>query len=811
MMPPPQIWIAAGIMLAAGFYMAERRKYEIGSAIDVLSFLALPAWFFELGNEAVEPLPRVIFGSLLMLWMGAVILIRRRIGGRFSVLANMVPAFACGLLGFGMGHVGLTIPPSLREPIAFPANAALPLLALVSGWSLNRMTRRITLGSVPVIGRQRLGTKVVVLFLVIGLLPLGLMTLLNEQTGRTAVEEQQRGALLTYSSSLVDQLDNSLAAYGRDAVQLSKDPRLLRFLLGQARRTDPAGIDAMAALQTFVQSDPAYLLGFLLDSKGMVQVSTNAELYNKPDLSFREYFREAIAGRPYISDISLGVNVPHPAALFLAQPVRDGSGTPIGVVTLRVNAERGIWSLLRSSRLGLNRTAILVDADGVVIGADPENTALLDRILFHSLAPLPDESLQRILTSKTYGPSVKQIPTLGLNTLAGALHAATGTAEFKLDSKNNVAGFAHLGLKTWSVVVFSDIDAFLQPVHATSLRVIGVASMLALILALAALVLARSISEPLDALARSTQAVARGDLRQKLAAGSPDEIGRLTEAFNHMIENLERARAELVERANAQAALAQENARLYEQEREVVAELKRLGDLKTDFVSTVSHELRTPLTVIAGFIQTLRRRDVVLSEADREECLAEMDAAARRLHAMVADLLQVSSIDAGKLQVQVEPTPVKVLWDQLSREFATVRHSCEIVFADGPDLPSVMGDRLRLEQVLRNLISNAVKYSPRGGQVEVSAEGVGDQVRFSVRDQGIGMAADEVAQVFNKFYRAGNVLTRKTQGTGLGLYISKSIVEAHGGRIWVESQPGGGSTFSFTVPAAPGAALRSIA
>jgi signal transduction histidine kinase len=188
-----------------------------------------------------------------------------------------------------------------------------------------------------------------------------------------------------------------------------------------------------------------------------------------------------------------------------------------------------------------------------------------------------------------------------------------------------------------------------------------------------------------------------------------------------------------------------------------------------------------------------------------------MDNAARRLQAMVGDLLQVSAIDAGRLQIHAEATPVRLLWEQLAREFASVEHPCEVIFRTDPGLPTVLGDRLRLEQVLRNLVGNAIKYSPRGGRIEARAEPAGEVVRFSVRDAGIGMTAQEVGQLFNKFYRAGNVLTRKTQGTGLGLYICKSIVEAHGGTIWVESQPGAGSVFYFTAPLAPAAELRSTA
>jgi signal transduction histidine kinase len=811
------IWIAAGLMLLAGFYLAERPKYELRSLIDVLTVVAIPAWFFEVGLGAHDAQSSGLVGLVIIAWLVGVIGCHRWLRGRTGLLVGGIPAVAAGLLGLAMGAVGIDLPEAVREPVAFPAKAALPLLALVTGWTVNRLTRQLSLGSLPVIGGRPLGAKVVVLFLIIGLSPLAMMTVLNEQTGHDAVEQQQRQTLSTYSISLAEQIDNRIDSYQKDAFQLSQDPRIYRFLQGQGRRDDVVGQDAMAALQTFLISDPTYKLAFILDAKGFVRLSSDPELYARPDLSFRQYYQEAIKGSPYVSDISLGVNVPRPAALFLANPIRDEILRPVGVVALRVDAEKGIWPLFSRNRIGNHRGAILVDKDGVVIGVDPEalassdqESALFGGMLFHSLATLTPAVKQRIVDNKSFGSI--DVTGLGLDGLADRLNAAPrDTVDFSFGGRQDVAAFAHLERKPWSIVVISDLETFLGPVHVYTYRVIAVASILALMLVLVALVLARGISNPLDALARGALNVARGDLRQKLPIVSRDEIGNLTEAFNHMIENLERAQAELVDRANAQADLAQENARLYEHEREVVQELKRLNEMKTDFVSTVSHELRTPLTGIAGLIQTLRRGDIKLSDADRDECFVEMDNAARRLQAMVGDLLQVSAIDAGRLQIHAEATPVRLLWEQLAREFASVEHPCDVIFRTDPGLPTVLGDRLRLEQVLRNLVGNAIKYSPRGGRIETRAEPAGEVVRFSVRDEGIGMSAQEVGQLFNKFYRAGNVLTRKTQGTGLGLYICKSIVEAHGGTIWVESQPGAGSVFYFTAPLAPAAALRSTA
>jgi signal transduction histidine kinase len=439
------------------------------------------------------------------------------------------------------------------------------------------VTERIRLGSLPWIGRQSLRAKVVFLFLAIGLIPLALMTGLNEETGQQTVTQEQHSILKAYSTSLAAQLDNRLNAYQRDSDQLSQDPRLWQFLSSGAAKDDPTGSWAMAALRTFVNSDPTYLLAFVLDAKGQVRLSTNADLYNRPDLSFREYYKVAITGTPYASDISIGVNVPKPAALFFASPIRDQVGTPIGVVAIRVDAEKGVWSLFKTAEIGDNRTAFLVDRDGVIVGMSPDSP-LLEATIYKSVHALPPDVAQRIQANQSFGPY--HPVSIGLDPLMDQLEAAPrGTTEFKFRGHHQVAGFAHLQTKPWSVVVFSDLDTFLAPVHAGSVRIGLIAGVLALILVLVALVLARTISKPLQALAQSAQKVAEGDLSQQLPSGSGDEIGKLTSAFNHMIENLDRAQAELIHRADVQTQLAHENARLYEQEQQRARSFEGLHQL----------------------------------------------------------------------------------------------------------------------------------------------------------------------------------------------------------------------------------------
>mgnify|MGYP005845770717 CR=1 FL=1 len=247
----------------------------------------------------------------------------------------------------------------------------------------------------------------------------------------------------------------------------------------------------------------------------------------------------------------------------------------------------------------------------------------------------------------------------------------------------------------------------------------------------------------------------------------------------------------------AQAAVAINSAQLRKEAADAQA-LRHLSLLKTQFVSTVSHELRSPLTPIVGYSEILTMGSY--PDEQVQEMGAEINRAARQMQSLVDDLLDLSRIETGQLRLSLEPTALENLVDEAIRDTATMSSNHEIrAVVDGP-LPTLIADPVRIKQVLHNLLSNAVKYSPSGGLVLVRASVVRNEVRVSVADQGLGIPAEKLSRLFEMFYRAESELTRKVRGTGIGLAISKHIVESHGGRIWVESEVGRGSTFYFSLP-----------
>jgi PAS domain S-box-containing protein len=226
-----------------------------------------------------------------------------------------------------------------------------------------------------------------------------------------------------------------------------------------------------------------------------------------------------------------------------------------------------------------------------------------------------------------------------------------------------------------------------------------------------------------------------------------------------------------------------------------VAHEQEVDQLKSSLISTVSHELRTPLTMIAGFSELLLSRDLGPERA--REAAGRIHSSAQRLDRLIEDLLSVSRIDSGR--VEARPEPLRTA-DVVAEAVEPFRREREILFDPPPDAPSVLGDREMVFRILDNLLSNAIKYSRDAVRVDVRANG--SNVQISVTDAGIGMSPEERAQLFSQFFRANRPEVRDMRGTGLGLYITKNLVELQGGSISIDTELGRGTTVGFTLPLA---------
>jgi len=231
-----------------------------------------------------------------------------------------------------------------------------------------------------------------------------------------------------------------------------------------------------------------------------------------------------------------------------------------------------------------------------------------------------------------------------------------------------------------------------------------------------------------------------------------------------------------------------------------ITRFRQADEIKSTFISVISHELKTPVALIKGYADTLLREDAHWDQQTTRESLTVILEEAERLNDLIDNLLDASRLQAGGLPLKMDQVALDALAERVASHFRTQTQTHEIAVSFPPDFPVVVGDRGRLEQVLNNLISNAIKYSPKGTRIEISGRETPNEVIVTVSDQGMGISPEEQTHVFERFFRGARERRQGTAGAGLGLYLAKAIVEAHGGRIWVESSPGEGADFSFSIP-----------
>jgi PAS domain S-box-containing protein len=228
--------------------------------------------------------------------------------------------------------------------------------------------------------------------------------------------------------------------------------------------------------------------------------------------------------------------------------------------------------------------------------------------------------------------------------------------------------------------------------------------------------------------------------------------------------------------------------------------LREADDIKNTFISVISHELKTPVALIKGYAGTLRREDARWDLKTMRDSAAIIEEEADRLTQLIDNLLDASRLQAGALKLNLSDVALDQLARHIVEKYSVETEQHPITLEFPRNFPTVPADAVRLEQVLSNLINNAIKYSPAGTAITLRGRVTPREVLITVTDRGIGIPLEEQARIFERFYRVDDALTRRTQGSGLGLYLAKAVIEAHRGRIWVKSTPGQGATLTFALP-----------
>jgi len=305
---------------------------------------------------------------------------------------------------------------------------------------------------------------------------------------------------------------------------------------------------------------------------------------------------------------------------------------------------------------------------------------------------------------------------------------------------------------------------------------IGVAGGAIILALLLGFVLSWSVVGPIQKIGTRLAAIASGDFSGHVEVQNRDELGALGANVNRMNDELRR---------------------LY-------TELEAASQHKSAFLANMSHELRTPLNAIIGFSQVLRDEMFGSVNEKQAEYLDDIVSSGNHLLSLINDVLDLSKVEAGQVELEVHPFSLREALERgvvMVRERAT-EEGVRVAFVADPEVDVVDGDERRIKQVIFNLLSNAVKFTPAGGEVDVSATQVNGEVRVSVADTGPGVAPEDWDRIFEEFQQSETGIGQR-EGTGLGLALSKRFVELHGGRIWLESELGRGSTFTFALPASP--------
>ena len=283
-----------------------------------------------------------------------------------------------------------------------------------------------------------------------------------------------------------------------------------------------------------------------------------------------------------------------------------------------------------------------------------------------------------------------------------------------------------------------------------------------------------SLIGPVKQMETRMRELAGGDFSKRVEVPNRDELGALAADLNRMSDQL---------------------GSLYGQ-------LEAASRHKSEFLANMSHELRTPLNAVIGFSEVLQEQMFGELNDKQKEYVHDIHASGKHLLSLINDILDLSKIEAGKVELELStfhlPSSLEGTMT-LVRERAT-RHGIEVSLAVDDKLGEIVADERKVRQVLLNLLSNAVKFTPDGGRVDVRAELADSAVQIAVRDTGIGIAPEDQELIFEEFRQVGNDLFRKREGTGLGLTLARKFVSLHGGRIWVQSELGKGSTFTFTLP-----------
>jgi len=595
----------------------------------------------------------------------------------------------------------------------------------------------------------RIRSEIIIFFLLISVIPLSIVAYISYDSSKEAISGSVMEKLLGATENTGNAIDNWMAAR-KDDIRVISQSRILVC-------TDKKQLREY--LDTFEREyRGVYREFFILDLNGSIIFST---LDRKGNAGNERYFTEAANGKLYVSDVSLS-EITGYSEMIIANPVKN-NGTITGIMAARVSLEN-LYRIIENIDVGKSGEVFIVNKDGNIIFH--KNRSM---ILLHSI---PDNHAVREVT-----------------------YEKNGIDEYVNYKGEKVLGsYYWLPLYRWGLIVEEKTDEAYTGVVALGRLMVTVSFFAIIGVVFLALVISRRLTEPIKSLENGALGLVKGNFRP-IPVTSRNEIGHLTEILNQTASELLFIRKKLEDRIQlANHDLEKKNQELIEANEG----LKKLDEMKSEFISLVSHELKTPLSTIKVSAEYLESDDNA-DPFERKEMLRIIIRNIDRQTRMINEILDLSKIEAGKMEFQFENVDMRETVNSVIENIGQLAMKKKITISlDIPDsLPQFIADKEKLIIVLNNLAGNALKFTPVGGSIIISAKDLGDSIEVRMKDTGIGIEKEKLEKIFDKFYQVDSTSRRKIGGCGLGLSIASGIIRAHGSQIHVESETGGGSTFSF--------------
>lgn len=596
---------------------------------------------------------------------------------------------------------------------------------------------------------MRIRSELIIFFLVISIIPLSAVVYISHDYSKEAIRESVMSNLLGATENTGNAIDNWIDARKDDIRVISQS----RIASTQQKE------HFIEYLDTFEREHRGvYREFYVLDPGGNITFSN----LNRTGNEGRErFFIEASKGKIYVSDVYLSKIAGTPE-IIIASPLSK-NGVTIGVLAARVSLEN-LYRTIEKIDIGKSGEVFIVNQNGYIIFHENRSRILLDNI--------------------NNNFAVKEVT-----------YEKNGISEYVNYKGEKVLGsYYWLPLYRWGLIAEKNIDEAYAGVLLLGQVMLGISLLAVMGVIFLAITVSGNITRPIKSLEDGALGILRGNFKP-IPVSSKNEIGRLTEIFNSTASDLIDIRKKL------EAKIELANKDLEEKNKELTVaneELKKLDELKSDFLSMVSHELKTPLSSMKISTEYLQS-DVNSDPVDRKEMLQIILRNIDRQTRLINDILDLSKIEAGKTELQLAKVEIRELAEtsyENIRQLA-LKKNISIILDIQDNLSAVMADREKLIIVLNNLFDNAVKFTPEGGSIILSAKEDKNWIEISMKDTGIGMEKEKLEKIFDKFYQVDSSSRRKTGGCGLGLSISSGIIQAHESVIHVESEPGKGSTFSF--------------